>query len=353
MGDAGVEPSAARLGFNKACELEDFSHPDLRPLIADLCDYKREVFQPGFPAGAEHRKDWEVAMAVRSLRKFGAVRPDATVLGVAAGAEDTVFHLTQYVARVFATDIYLNPGPWQPLAPLAMLIEPAEFAPGGLDVNRLVVQHMDGRCLRYPDDSFDGIFSSGSIEHFGTLADVAASAHEMGRVLKPGGVLALSTELCISGPPGGRGWSDDTLLFSIEDLHRYIVEASGLEMVDELSISASAETMATTQNLGQALHDHLAQVGAQLGRPGPTTWTAWRFPYIVLEEAEYVFRSVHLTLRKTDDYPLVPNEWAKPTAALVESITAANKFLLDRAGAAVADAATAAARQAAEARHTL
>ena len=43
--------------------------------------------------------------------------------------------------------------------------------------------------LRYPDDTFDGIFSSGSIEHFGDLQDVANAAYEMGRVLKPGGVL--------------------------------------------------------------------------------------------------------------------------------------------------------------------
>jgi SAM-dependent methyltransferase len=337
-----------RLGFNKACELEDFSHPDLMGVLIEVVGYKQASFPSGFPAGAEHRKDWEVAMAVRSLREFGAVRPDSVLLGVAAGAEDTVFHLTRHVAQVFATDIYLNPGPWQALAPLAMLMEPAQYAPTGVDDDRLVVQHMDGRRLRYRDESFDGIFSSGSIEHFGSLEGVAAAAYEMGRVLKPGGVLALSTELCISGPAGGQGWSDDTIVFSVDDIRRHIVEASGLELVDELRDAVSPASMATVQNLGQALHDHLARVGPRLGRPEPVVWTAWHLPYVVLEQAGYVFGSVHLTLRKTDGYPAVPNQWAKPSPELVESIRAGNRTLLALHDAAVA-AAHAAARQAVEA----
>jgi SAM-dependent methyltransferase len=342
MRDQGSGRNGRRLGFNKACELEDFSDPELRAVIEEVCGYKRDAFPPGFPSGAEHRKDWEVAMAVRSLREFGAVRPDAVVLGVAAGAEDTVFHLTRHVAQVFATDRYLNPGPWQPLAPLAMLLEPAEVAPGGVDVDRLVVQHMDGRRLRYPDATFDGVFSSGSIEHFGTMADVAAGAYEMGRVLKDGGVLAISTELCISGPPDSHGWSDDTILFSADDVRRYIVQASGLEPVDEPTWDVSASSMATAQNLTDALYAHLDQVGGRFGRPEPRSWTAWKLPLVVLEQDEHVFGSVHLTLRKTDRYPAKPNDWAKPTPRIEASIRADNRAVLEVAEAAVTAAVNAA-----------
>lgn len=338
-----------RLGFNKACELEDFAHPDLAGVLSEVCGYKQPVFPQPFPAGAEHRKDWEVAMAVRSLREFGALRPDAEILGVAAGAEDTIFHLTRHCGRVFATDLYLNPGLWQPLAPLAMLMEPAEYAPGGVDTDRLVVQHMDGRKLRYPDDTFDGVFSSGSIEHFGDYADVAAAAYEMGRVLKPGGVLALSTELCISGPDGGKGWSDDTILFAAGDIERHIIEASGLEPVDEFTVEVSERSLGTTQNLGDALTVHLKTVGGRFGRPEPIAWNAWTFPHVVLEQEGYIFGSVHLTLRKTDRYPCVPNDWARPTEALIESIRAANRAILAASESAVAVAAAAAALQLEEA----
>lgn len=306
------ESGTTRLGFNKACELEDFSDPEMIGILAEVCGYKRSVLGPDFPAGAEHRKDWEVAMAVRSLRAFGALERGAEVLGVAAGAEDTIFHLTHHVGRVFATDMYLNPGLWQPLAPLATLMEPAEYAPGGVEVDRLVVQHMDGRKLRYLDNAFDGVFSSGSIEHFGTFADIAAAAYEMGRVLKPGGVLALSTELCISGPAGGKGWSDDTILLSVDDIRQHIIEASGLELVDELDTGVSDWSMATMQNLGDALTAHMSQTGGRFGRPEPVAWKAWRFPHVVLEQAGYVFGSIHLTLRKTDATPKRPTTGPSP-----------------------------------------
>ena len=36
-------------------------------------------------------------MSVRALRDFGALRPDALMLGVGAGTEATVFYLTNHV----------------------------------------------------------------------------------------------------------------------------------------------------------------------------------------------------------------------------------------------------------------
>ncbi len=151
------------LRFNKVCEVEDFRHDDLLGVIREVCAYKIPHLPPGFPVGTEHRKDWEVAMAVRTLRRFGALRRDATLLGVAAGAEDTSFFLTREAGQVFATDRYLASGDWEGIAPLSMLVVPEDVSPFQFEVDRLVVQHMDGRHLRYPDDTFDGIFSSGSI----------------------------------------------------------------------------------------------------------------------------------------------------------------------------------------------
>src|SRR3546814_19579580 len=84
-----------------------------------------------------------------------------------------------------------------------MLTEPGSAWEGEWNPRRLVVQHMDALDLRYEDDSFDAIFSSSSIEHFGTHADVARSIRQAHRVLKPGGVLSLSTELRIAGPVPG------------------------------------------------------------------------------------------------------------------------------------------------------
>src|SRR5262245_61554505 len=99
-----------RLGYNKLCQLEDFAHPTLRPLIREVFAHELERFGPDFPLGVEYRKHWEVAMAIRTLRDFGALLERSQVLGVGAGNEPTIFWLTNRVRRVFATDLYLQDG---------------------------------------------------------------------------------------------------------------------------------------------------------------------------------------------------------------------------------------------------
>ena len=138
------------------------------------------------------------------------------ISALAVDNEPTVFWLTNHVRRVFATDQYLAGG-WEESASQRMLTEPGSAWEGPWNPRRLVVQHMDALDLRYEDDSFDAVFSSSSIEHFGTHEDVARSIREAHRVLKPGGVLTVSTELRLDGPgPGLPG----ILLFS-PDILRY------------------------------------------------------------------------------------------------------------------------------------
>ncbi|HWW94712.1 MAG TPA: FkbM family methyltransferase [Vicinamibacteria bacterium] len=319
-----------RLGFNKACEIEDFADPELASFIRDVCRHKLVRF-PSLPDGVEHSKDWEEAMAIRALREFGALRPDSRILGVAAGKEDTLFYLTRHVQQVFATDLYLWSGDWSSTSPLSMLVQPELAAPYACDPNRLVVQHMDARSLRFPDNTFDGIFSSCAIEHFGDLQDIASAAYEMGRVLKPGGLLAISTTIKLGGPPGGIGWPGQTLIFPREDLQRYIVEASGLEPVDELRTDVSEETLSTERDLVRAVLDYRARLDEKGEAGRETEYALWDFPMVVLAVEGYVFTSVHLALRKTDRHPLVANDWARPSAATQEAIRRTNRDLVSRA----------------------
>lgn len=290
------------LPYNKTCGLEDFADPELAAVLREVYSY------PGAQEtgpGAERRKQWEVAMSVRALRDFGALRPDAEILGVGAGTETTVFYLTRHARRVIATDLYLAPGDWEREAHPLMVVAPERLAPMPFERDRLVVQHMDGRWLRFPDNSFDGIFSSGSIEHFGGFEDIAAAAYEMGRVLKPGGVLTLATELLLDGPPGATGWPG-VVLFSAETLRRQIIEASGLKPVDAPDLSVSERTLAT----GKPLTEMIREI--ENGRE--------TLPHLVLTHDGQVFGSVHLTLRKTERYPVVDNAWARPSEALREQV---------------------------------
>lgn len=321
--------------YNKLCDLEDFTDDELVSVMREVCAYK-EVALPGFPKDAEHRKDWEVAMAVRAFRDLGVLRPDAVVLGVAAGMEDTVFYLTRHVRQVFATDRYVSAGEWVPTAPVTMIVDPSLVAPDDFDPNRLVVQHMDARSLRYPDEFFDGVFSSSSIEHMGELADVANAAYEMGRVLKPGGILSLSTEFRLNGPTDGIGWPGQTLLFSPENLTRYVIEASGLDLVDELDLRVSARSRSLgTRDLGYVVNDRAERAAAGDKLPD---YARWDFPHTVLRHWGYEFTSVHLALRKPER-PRADNRWAAPSAATLAAVRDWDRSLLEPAEPAPAPAA--------------
>ena len=143
---------------------------------------------------------------------------------------------------------------------------------------RIVVQHMDGRRLNYPDNSFDGIFSSGSIEHFGGWSDIATAAREIGRVLKPGGIASISTEFKLSGE--GEGWNG-IRLFTPDLLQQHIIKPSGLTLVDIPDWSVDEATLATAWDLRDIVFH---------GKKPPVEG--------VLREHGFLFTSVHLALRK-------------------------------------------------------
>src|SRR5206468_9641770 len=126
-----------------------------------------------------------------------------------------------------------------------------------------------------------GIFSSSSIEHFGEYEDIANAAYEMGRVLKVGGVLTLSTEYLIDDPTISEDWDlGHVKLLSFADLNRYIVEASGLEIVDDIDTSVSTQTMSSKQELGlfgKDLHEH-TKMQRLYPRAGEIIWS--KYPHL-------------------------------------------------------------------------
>jgi cyclopropane fatty-acyl-phospholipid synthase-like methyltransferase len=64
--------------------------------------------------------------------------------------------------------------------------------------NRYWMEAVDGRAMPYADASFDRAFSISAIEHIPGDGDSQAIA-EIGRVLKPGGVLCLTVPWCDRG----------------------------------------------------------------------------------------------------------------------------------------------------------
>jgi SAM-dependent methyltransferase len=281
------------LPLNKACNVEDFTDPELVGVVREVFPHDVARFGAEFPRGREYRKHWEVAMAVRALRAAGTLRRDADVLGVGAGNEPTVFFLTNHVRRVFATDLYLSPG-WEESASSRMMTDPGRYWPGAWDRQRLVVQHMDALDLHHLDGSFDAVFSSSSLEHFGDLAVVWRSLAEMSRVLRPGGLLSLSTEYRLSGPgPGLPG----VLMFDACELAE-MIHAGGWEPLDPLDLAISPATrggLLPFEDAAQDVRRHVESNGGDL-LFHKLDWSS--YPHILLEHAGRVWTSAHLAVRK-------------------------------------------------------
>jgi hypothetical protein len=60
--------------------------------------------------GLIHTKDWEWAMSVIAMRRFGKSNENSTAPGVGVGKEILLFYLANHLGRVFATDLYA--GEW-------------------------------------------------------------------------------------------------------------------------------------------------------------------------------------------------------------------------------------------------
>jgi SAM-dependent methyltransferase len=186
---------------------------------------------------------------------------------------------------VFATDLYLTPGDWGHTATTGMLTDPQRFWAGGFDRRRLVVQHMDALDLQHPDGAFDGVFSSSSIEHFGDLDDVSRAMDEIHRVLRPGGVVSLSTEFRLDGPPPGL---PGILMFDREQIVEQIIGDRAWTLVGgPLDLEPSPATLDVRVPFASAVAD--------IESHSPH-WSV--FPHLVLEEGPLCWTSVHLVLRK-------------------------------------------------------
>jgi SAM-dependent methyltransferase len=171
--------------LSKVCDGADWFDPELGSVIdGDLRELSRF-----------HRKQWEFAMILLALRRCGVLRPDAVGLSMGAGKERLLYAVAHNVRRVVATDLY-DPGTeWDK----ARTADPDRYIkddkPFPVDDAKLEGLCMDMRSLSFEDATFDFCYSSCAIEHIGGREDFLKHLSEAHRVLKPGGVYALTTEL--------------------------------------------------------------------------------------------------------------------------------------------------------------
>jgi len=286
--------------YVKLCDLHDFADPELVGAM-------REIQREPDPATHVERKTWEMGMLALFLRDVERLHERSEVLAVGAGTEPVLFWLANRVGRVVATDIYGDGDFAGREATGSMLEDPAAFAPFPYREDRLEARWMDARELDFPDASFDAVYSLSSIEHFGSPADIARSASELGRVLRPGGHAFVVTECFVrrhprdtapfefavraatlgrrhaTATPRRRATLDD--VFSARELRARIVDPSGLRLMQRLDRTLSPETW-----------DNLARYAE--GSQEIVTPSGNFYPHILLEVSRSAFTSVCLAMEK-------------------------------------------------------
>ena len=196
----------ADVPLNKVCRVADATDPLWRRGYDDL----------GFTDDPRrfHRKVWEFNQSLYGLRRLRRLAPAATALGIGCGHEELMYFLANRIRHVTAPDLY--EGAWiGGESDADVLTHPAKYAPFKYREDHLEVRRMDGLSLASPEAAFDFVFCLSSIEHFGRLQDKLRSLREMFRVLKPGGVAVLTTEVVLNRLGCGAQYFPAQTLFAL------------------------------------------------------------------------------------------------------------------------------------------
>jgi SAM-dependent methyltransferase len=294
--------------YVKLCDRDDFDDPEmLRAITAILPERDASTHI--------ERKVWEFAMLALFMAEVGRLHEGTEALSVGAGDERILFWLANRIGRVVATDVY-GAGEFSGReAHASMLEDPRAHAPFPYREDHLEVSWMDARRLTFPDCSFDLVFTLSSIEHFGSPDDIARSAAEIGRVLRPGGHAVIVTECLVrlhpldtalgelatrirrlrrkpSGATLGRRYELAQML-TARELSSLIVRPSGLRLMQPLDRKLSERSW---ENLT------LLAPGGKL-----SSRTGTKYPMILIQVSRSVFTSVCLILEKPPDSPNSPD----------------------------------------------
>jgi SAM-dependent methyltransferase len=219
--------------LNRLCYVEDWQNPEVRGALAEL--------QKLNPQGFIHRKDWEWAIGLIAMKRFGKIDESSAAIGVGSGIEPIPFYLANRISRVYATDLYEDNESWKNAAPSEFLKDPKKYAPFPYREEALTVLRMDGSKLDFPDDGFDIAFSFSSIEHFGGKNHSGAlkSMREIERVLKPGGIAVIATEYIINGKKHPEFFNKKTIHSDLID------KLEKLKPVEPLDLRITTNTLDT------------------------------------------------------------------------------------------------------------
>jgi SAM-dependent methyltransferase len=219
--------------LNRLCCVEDWENSEIIDTLSQIRKFNSEGFK--------HRKDWEWAMGILAIQKFGKLNENSTALGVGTGTEPVPFYLANKIKHVYATDLYGENSAWERAAPLEFYDNPEPYSSFPYNKDALTVSIMDGTKLEFPSETFDVAFSFSSIEHFGGKNHSGAlrGLREMERVLRPDGLAIITTEYIINNKDHKEFFNKRTIYSDLINKLEY------LRLVEPLYLGTTTKTLNT------------------------------------------------------------------------------------------------------------
>jgi SAM-dependent methyltransferase len=219
--------------LNRLCYVEDWKNQEIRDTLSEL----QKLSTQGFI----HRKDWEWALGIVAMRRFGKLTKNSKAIGIGSGTEPIPFYLSNNINHVYATDLYKKTDGWEKAAPSDFPENPKKYAPFPYNEEALTVLRMDGTKLEFPSENFDIAFSFSSIEHFGGKNHSGAlkSLREIERVLKRGGIAVIATEYIINNKEHPEFFNERTIYSDL------INKLEKLQLVEPLDLRITTNTLDT------------------------------------------------------------------------------------------------------------
>ena len=261
--------------LNRVPHPDDFSAPELLPYAIDWLHLAPEDW-----AGIE-RKFWEWAMVLAAADRFDYLRRDVSALGVAAGYEPLPFVLSNHVGMSVASDLYGQTAFVEASADMLRYPPRTPYWSRPYERARLLVMNADATDLPFGDGSFDMLFSCSSVEHFGPSDKIRQSMREAERVLRPGGMYALSVDYLYDSPqawlPRDRRDEHIREFLTKRDIEALIVSTPGLSLREPVDYAVPKHLVTNLFDL----ETMAAESGTpESGRHRPHIWLHWRNHYL-------------------------------------------------------------------------
>ena len=178
-----------------------------------------------------HRKLWEYVSVIQAFQDLHVLDGTKVALGLGTGTEPLSFYFARRAAHVYACDLYSENAQW---GEARVSLEGAyNQSPFPYPRERLEFRNMDMRRIDFPVQSIDFVWSCSAVEHVTSCDELIAIFSGIGRVLRPNGYAAITTEFNLTSEPH---YLPNLVLFD-ESVLRRIETETNLRLVDPLDLT--------------------------------------------------------------------------------------------------------------------